>query len=221
MFNTNLTEKNSYIVHDEVSHHGFIGVRFFTTVLLEGSLGVKRHASCCTYRRWSQVLKTSEPTSMSRSGPERFPWSHRPPEARDGRWDVHRLMFGILIFGVFETTQFWSQLNPNWFMEILGKLSFCQSWSEWSVCRVKLWADVNAKFSKCWFVEENKTSFPYSRGWLNMESVPRIRVFSSCSINHSKGHTVAFECHSLISYHCICMMATFIIIDTGCVVKEM
>lgn len=63
-------------------------------------------------------------------------------------WDLHRWMLNMLnVFLGDGTSQVWSELV---LLEILGKWNFWHSWSEWSICRVKVWADVNEKFSKRW-----------------------------------------------------------------------
>lgn len=115
----------------------------FTTVLFGGSFGV------------FNVMHPAAPLGPSRSGRRdrtRRVWARnlKNREATDplkietsivGCWTCWTFFLGD------GTSQFWSQLV---LLEILGKWNFCQSWSEWSICPVKVWADVNEKFSKRW-----------------------------------------------------------------------
>ena len=98
-----------------------------------------------------QVWKTwPDPTSMSQE--PQTPWSRRPPKIETsivGCWTCWTF------FGEMEHPKF----DPKWFTEILGKWNFCQSWSEWIICRVK-YERISMKHSRNGgFVEENETSF--------------------------------------------------------------
>ena len=103
-------------------------------------------------------------------------------------WDLHRWMLNMLnVFWWDGTSQVWSQVvhgNP-WEMKFLPELirmnhlsSESMSGYQWNILETVALS------------RRTKRRFPFrcSGGWVNMESMPRICVFSSCSIDGSMEH---------------------------------